>query len=103
MNANNSNNNINANGCHQNNHHSSIKLMLHMILCCGLPIVIIMTLPYIARISPAVATFLGVIAPFLCPIMMGGMMYMMFKGNKKSKETSTHKEIIASEKESRSF
>lgn len=63
--------------------HSPMKHMLHMILCCGLPIVIILSLPFIAKISPAAAGFLGIIAPFICPIMMGGMLLMMF-GKKKT-------------------
>jgi hypothetical protein len=54
-----------------------------MILCCGLPIVIIFSLPFIAKFSPVIAGGLGIITPFICPIMMGGMMLMMF-GKKKS-------------------
>lgn len=65
--------------------HSPVKHMLHMVLCCGLPILIIMSLPFIGRYSPAIATLLGVIAPFICPIMMGGMVFMMFGGKKKKK------------------
>jgi hypothetical protein len=63
--------------------HSPKKHMLHMVLCCGLPIIIILFLPFVASISPGFAGVLGVIAPFICPIMMGGMMFMMF-GKKKS-------------------
>lgn len=84
-----------------NNHgHNPMKHMLHMILCCGLPIVIILALPFIARVSPAIAGLLGIIAPFICPIMMGGMLFMMF-GKKKASccdETKTNdssKEISA--------
>ena len=67
-----------------NNHgHSPKKHMLHMVLCCGLPVLIILMLPFVARFSPAAAGILGVIAPFICPIMMVGMMYMMF-GKKKA-------------------
>ncbi len=73
-----------------------------MILCCAIPIVIIFALPYIAKINPAVVVFLGVLAPFICPLMMGGMMFMMFKGNKNSKEIDAQKMMI-SEKESREF
>jgi hypothetical protein len=69
---------------HCNKEHSSLKHMLHMILCCGLPIIIILALPYIAGLSPAVAGVLGFIAPFICPIMMGGMLFMMLRGNKRS-------------------
>jgi hypothetical protein len=63
--------------------HSPVKHVLHMIICCGLPILIIMSLPFIGRYSPAIAMLLGVIAPFICPIMMGGMMFMIFGGKKK--------------------
>ena len=61
--------------------HSPIKHMLHMVICCGLPILIIGFLPFIARFSPRISIILGFIAPFICPLMMGGMMFMIFKGN----------------------
>lgn len=64
--------------------HSPLKHMLHMVLCCGLPIVIIGLLPFIARVSPWAAGILGIIAPFICPIMMVIMMVTMFSGKKKS-------------------
>jgi hypothetical protein len=60
-----------------------MKHMLHMVLCCGLPIIIIMSLPLIAKVSPALSGVLGLIAPFICPIMMGLMVFMML-GKKKS-------------------
>jgi hypothetical protein len=63
--------------------HSPLKHMLHMLLCCGLPIVIIGLLPLIARYSPATSGILGRIAPFLCPIMMLLMLPMMFRRDKK--------------------
>jgi hypothetical protein len=69
---------------HNGKEHSPLKHMIHMILCCGLPIVIIAMLPLIAGFSPAIAGVLGVIAPFICPVMMGGMMIMMFRGKKHS-------------------
>lgn len=72
--------------------HSPIKHMIHMILCCGLPIVIIFALPFVARVSPVAAGFLGIITPFICPIMMGGMLLMMF-GKKKSSCCDTKTEI----------
>lgn len=65
-------------------HHSPGKHMLHMVLCCGLPILILSMLPYIARISPAASRILGYVAPFICPVMMGLMIFMMFRGNKHS-------------------
>ena len=63
--------------------HSPLKHMLHMALCCGLPIIIIGSLPLITRFSPAAGGILGKIAPFLCPIMMIAMLPMMLGGNKK--------------------
>lgn len=73
--------------CHNNNNNDkpngvSFGHLLHLIICCGLPIMIIFSLPFIAKLSPAVASMLATIAPFICPIMMGGMIIMMFKRNK---------------------
>ena len=64
--------------------HSPKKHMLHMVLCCGLPLLIIAFLPLIARYSPATSGVFAVIAPFICPIIMIPMMVMMLKGHKKS-------------------
>jgi uncharacterized membrane-anchored protein len=66
------------------NKHSPLKHILHMVLCCGLPIVIIAILPFIAKFSPSGAGILGIIAPFICPVMMGVMMFTMFRGKKRS-------------------
>ncbi|HYE84457.1 MAG TPA: hypothetical protein VEG39_20130 [Clostridia bacterium] len=75
--------------CHEENKekqvsykHSPLKHMLHMAICCGLPIIIIGALPLITRFSPGAAGILGKIAPFLCPIMMLAMLPMMFRGHK---------------------
>lgn len=68
----------------QNGHnHSPLKHMLHMVLCCGLPIVIVGLLPFISRISPSAGSAVSKIVPFLCPIMMVSMMFMMSSGKKK--------------------
>jgi len=82
-------NNKNQKGSHN---HSPLKHMLHMALCCGLPIIILGALPLITRFSPGAAGILGRIAPFLCPIMMLLMLPMMLRGNKKSSCCNTEKE-----------
>lgn len=73
-----------------NHKYSPLKHMLHMILCCGLPIVIMGLLPFISKFSTKVAGILGLIAPFICPIMMVIMMFMMFGGKKRSCCSSTN-------------
>lgn len=88
---------------HKGHGHSPLKHMLHMILCCGLPLVIVGFLPLISRVSPGAGNFVSRIVPFLCPIMMIGMMGSMMggMGDKKkksccedSKEESSSKEIV---------
>lgn len=76
--------------CHNNNKesksnhkHSPLKHILHMVLCCGLPIVIVGLLPLITKFSPSAAGVVSRIVPFICPIMMVLMMVMMMGGNKK--------------------
>ena len=53
-----------------NHGHSPRKHMLHMILCCGLPIVIIMAMPIIAGFSPAVAGVLAEVYVFMSTIVL---------------------------------
>ncbi|MDF2539188.1 MAG: uncharacterized protein K0S76_2209 [Herbinix sp.] len=74
--------------CHddQNKKCNPIKKTFHLILCCGLPILIVFLLPFIAKLSPAAAGFFGTIAPFICPVMMIGMMVVMHRNNKKVQE-----------------
>jgi hypothetical protein len=50
------------------------------------------------NVSPTMAGLLGVIAPFIYPVIMGGMMIMMFRGNKHScceeKKVEVNNEIM---------
>lgn len=79
--------------CHGNNKngenkkHNPIKHMLMMVLCCGLPFIIVAILPFI-NIGVGFKTIISGIAPFLCPLFMMGMMAMMFKGMKKENYAS---------------
>jgi len=64
--------------------HGPMKHMLHMVLCCGIPVLLIFALPFIASISPGAAGVLRVITPFICPVMMIVMMAAMFgRSNKR--------------------
>lgn len=56
--------------------HNHKKHLLHMVLCCGLPLVIIFGLPLIGYKG-----FLTTVAPFICPIMMLIMVPMMLRDN----------------------
>ncbi|GFZ33880.1 hypothetical protein CSC2_44060 [Clostridium zeae] len=93
-------------GCHNTgdenkskHNHGFNKHMMHMIICCGLPIGIIFFLPFIASLSPSLAGVLGKIAPFLCPIMMFAMIPMMM-GRKKQSCCSEDKKEVTEIKES---
>lgn len=93
--------------CHEDNKgkqgghkHSPLKHMLHMIICCGLPVVIIGFLPLISRISPGAGNFVSRIVPFLCPLMMIGMIPMMLGGNKKEDHYDNTNEINETSKKS---
>ncbi|MBU3144716.1 hypothetical protein KPL50_14385 [Clostridium sp. CF012] len=57
--------------------------MAHMVICCGLPIVILFSLPIITKISPSTGRVVLKMLPFLCPVMMILMIPMMMGGNKK--------------------
>ncbi|SFC50788.1 hypothetical protein [Clostridium uliginosum] len=84
--------------CHRNNKnkeckkHNLIKHMLMMVLCCGLPLILIVMLPFINIGGGFKATIVG-IAPFICPLMMLLMIPMMFKGMKHGNCCSRKKEI----------
>ncbi len=59
----------NKNGSHKGH-------MLHMILCCGLPLLILLVLPLFGYKG-----ILQTIAPFICPVMMLVMMPMMMRNH----------------------
>ena len=78
--------------CHGNNdkngkHEGHSKHMLMMILCCALPVLILVSLPFIKNINPTIKNSIFGIAPLICPVMMIGMMFMMKKTNKNEDES----------------
>lgn len=70
-------------GNKSNHNHSPLKHMLHMVICCGLPIVLLAVLPMVSRLSPGASIAISKIVPFICPLMMFAMIPMMMGGNKK--------------------
>lgn len=65
---------------------SHLSHMLMMVLCCGLPLVLIALVPTIASLNPAFGATVSKFAPLLCPILMIPMVVMMFRGHKDKKE-----------------
>ncbi len=71
-----------------------------MVLCCGLPIVIVGFLLLITKVSPSAAGFVVKIVPFLCPLMMASMMFSMMgmgKNGEKSCCSNSNEESNAKE------
>ena len=56
--------------------HSHKNHFLHLALCCGLPLLLLVVLPLVGYQGILLS-----IAPFICPIMMFVMMPMMMKGH----------------------
>lgn len=84
--------------CHGNNKnrehkkHNPMKHMLMMVLCCGLPFILIGVLPFIS-IGSGFKEGIAGIAPFICPVMMIFMLPMMFKSMKHGDCCSDKKEV----------
>jgi hypothetical protein len=65
--------------CRQAPAHNHKGHLLHMALCCGLPLLLLLVLPIFGYKG-----FLQSIIPFICPVMMLVMMPMMMRGHRKS-------------------
>ena len=75
------------------------KHIFMMILCCGAPLLVVSLLPVISAVMPGSDTVLRTITPFLCPILMIGMIPMMVK-EWKANSTDEKKAIQADEVQS---
>lgn len=82
-------NSKNDNQSNQEKPHSPLKHMLHMILCCAIPILLVAALPFL-KLNGTLNTAILAISPLICPIMMGFMVFMMVKGSKKKKPDNEH-------------
>lgn len=80
----------NKNG--DNKKHNPLKHMLMMVLCCGLPFLIISALSYV-NVGEGYKTAVAGIGSFICPLMMMFMMFMMFKKMKNGGCCSNKKEV----------
>lgn len=84
--------------CHENNKngenkkYTPMKHMLMMVLCCGLPFIIVGALSFI-NVRTGFKVAISGVAPFICPIMMILMMGMMFKNSKHESCCSRKKEV----------
>ncbi|AGA68654.1 hypothetical protein Desdi_1139 [Desulfitobacterium dichloroeliminans LMG P-21439] len=68
---------------HEKKHKGFFSHMWMMVLCCGLPIAIILLIPLMGGfLSPGIRIALLSFAPFLCMLLMIPMMFMMMRGHK---------------------
>ncbi|MFT8502545.1 MAG: hypothetical protein ABF702_11525 [Lacticaseibacillus paracasei] len=71
--------------------------LLMMALCCGAPLILLLVIPLLGTSLPGVKAVLLFILPFICPIMMIGMLPMMFMRRKH--DDNHHQEIHVHEDE----
>ncbi|KGJ50730.1 hypothetical protein KD33_01715 [Clostridium sp. NCR] len=64
------------------NNRKNLKRFLPLSLCCIIPILLLLAVPLISSYSVSSALAVSSIAPFICPIVMGGALFFIFKGNK---------------------
>lgn len=74
---------------HHNGHRSHLRMMA---LCCGLPILLLLLLPFIGNMIPGTQGTLARIVPFLCPVLMVFMMFSMMKNNRQESQRDRNRE-----------
>ena len=77
--------NINDNQKQADHKHSPMKHMLMMAICCGLPLLLLLVVPFLGVFGLGFKLTIASIIPFLCPIMMIFMIPMMMKSSKNGK------------------
>lgn len=60
----------------------NLKRFLPLSLCCIIPILLILIAPKVGLYSSKVALGISFIAPFICPLIMGGLFFFLFKNDK---------------------
>ncbi|MDO8685837.1 MAG: DUF2933 domain-containing protein [Clostridiales bacterium] len=88
MNCHNDNNQAQNN--HEKGHKGHGNHMLLMVLCCAIPIVLLLLLPVLRINIPALKRFLPYAVLLLCPLMHILMMPMMFRKDKKGENGQRH-------------
>lgn len=73
---------------------SHISHMLMMVLCCGLPVLLIALIPLIGRFIPGISNSVYLIPLLLCPLMM---IPMMIGGMREKKESENQHALQKSE------
>lgn len=75
------------------NKHGIFKHSLMMVLCCGAPIIVLLLLSVLNINNSAVRGISTIISSLLCPLMMVGMIFMMFGKGKSKKSCCDNKQI----------
>ena len=60
----------------------NLKRLLPLSLCCIVPLLLLSAVPAISEYSASGALAVSFIAPFICPLIMGGFFFFLFKWNR---------------------
>lgn len=96
MNCHENNKNTNENEKQNGHKHSPMKHMLMMALCCGLPLILLLVVPFLGVFGTGFKLTISSIIPFICPIMMLFMIPMMMKSSKNGKSCCSENKIETS-------
>ena len=60
----------------------NLKRFLPLSLCCIVPLLLLSAVPAISEYCASGALAVSFIAPFICPLIMGGFFFFLFKWNR---------------------